>query len=101
MLMSALSSKARALIEQANEEVRPPAGEMERLEALLNAQLGAPPPIPAEPAPLPIPRASSWRLVTSLSVGAVLVSGAALWLTRPGVSQTHAVPAASALVEAK
>jgi len=101
MLMSALSSKARALIEQANEEVRPPAGEMERLEALLNAQLGAPTPIPAEPAPLPVPRASSWRLVTSLSVGAVLVSGAALWMTRPGVGQTHAVPVVSAAAEVR
>lgn len=101
MLMSALSPKARALIEQAHEEVRPPAGEMERLEALLNAQLGAPPPVPVEHAPLPAPRAGSWRLVTSLTVGAVIVSGAAVWLMAPGISQTQTAPTVSASVAAK
>lgn len=103
MLMSALSSKARALIEQAHEEVRPPVGEMERLEALINTQLGAPPPpLRVEPAPPPpVPRAGSWRLVTSLSVGAVLVSGAAIWLMRTAASQPHAVPTVSAAVEIK
>jgi len=98
MLMSALSPKARALIEQAHEEVRPPAGEMERLEALLDAQLGA----PAAPVngPLPSPR-GSWRLVSSLTVGAVLVGGAALWLLRPNVDEAHAPPAVSASAQVK
>lgn len=101
MLMSALSSKARALIEKAHEEVRPPAGEMERLEALINAQLGALTPSPVKHGPSPAVRATSWRLVTSLTVGAALVSGAALWLLRPDVSQTQSAPAASASVEAQ
>jgi hypothetical protein len=102
MLLSALNPKARALIEQAHDEVRPPAGEMERLEALLDAQLGAPAPSPVKPGPLPAAPANSWRLITSLTVGAVVIGGAALWLLRPSASQTHAVPsiAASAPVSA-
>jgi len=100
MLMSALSPKARALIEQAQEEVRPAAGEMERLEALLDAQLGIPPVNPVVRGPLPAPRASV-RLLGSLGVGAALIAGAALWMLRPGVSQTQAVPTASASVEVK
>jgi len=99
MLMSALSSKARALIEKAREEVRPPAGEMERLETLIHAQLGAMPPTPVEPATSLAPRAGSWRLVTSLTVGAVLVGGAGLWLLRPGVGRTQPVPSISASVQ--
>jgi len=103
MLMSALSSKARAVIEQAREEIRPPLGEMDRLEALLDAQLGAPPPSPAaELAPLPARYAGSWRLVTSLTVGAALVGGATLWMLRPTASQEPAAVsvAASAEIEA-
>ena len=97
MLMSALSPDARALIEQAHEEVRPPAGEMERLEALLDAQLGAPMPSPVQqPAPLPPAGVGGWRLVTSLTVGAALVGGTALWALRPTVSQPHVAPVVSA-----
>jgi len=98
MLMSALSPKARALIEQAHEELRPPAGEMERLEALLDAQLGAPAASPVQPGPLPAPPTSSWRLLTSLTVGAALVGGATLWLLRPNVGQSLTTPIASAPV---
>ena len=101
MLMSALSPKARALIEQAHEEVRAPVGEMERLEALLDAQLGAPAPNPATPGPLPAPRVAGWKLVTSLSVGAALIGGGALWALRPSVSHTHVVPAISVTAQAK
>jgi len=98
MLMSALSPKARALIEQAHEDVRPPAGEMERLEGLLDAQLGAAAPTPVEPRPFSAPRASSWRLLTSLTVGAVLVGGVGFWMLRPNVGQTLTAPTASASV---
>jgi len=89
------------LIEQAHEEVRPPAGEMERLEALLDAQLGAPVPSSVAPGPLPALRVGSWRLVTSLTVGAALVGGAALWTLRPSVSQTHALATVSASAQVK
>jgi len=98
MLMSALSSKARAVIEQAQDEIRPPAGEQDRLEALLDAKLGATPPSPVEPSPLPARYAGSWRLVTSLTVGAALVGGATLWLLRPTVSQKTAVASSTAAV---
>jgi len=99
MLMSALSPKARALIEQANAEVRPPAGEMERLEGLLDAQLRASAASPVQqPGPSPAPPAGSWRLVTSLTVGAALIGGAALWLMRPNVGQSVTTPTASTAV---
>lgn len=96
MLMSALSPKARALIDQAHEEVRPPAGDMERLQALLDAQLGAPMPTPTGSGPLVAPHANSWRLLTSLTVGAALVGGVALWAARPNVAQAPAAPSAVA-----
>jgi len=83
MLMSALSSKARAVIEQAREEVRPPVGERDRLEGLLHARFGATPPNSLEPALTVARHAGSWRLVSSLTVGAALVGGAALWLLSP------------------
>jgi len=96
MLLSALSSKARAVIEQAREEMRPPAGELNRLEALIDAQLAAPAPTPVEPSPLPVRHHGSWRLVSSLAVGAALVGGGALWSLRASVSQKPATPALSA-----
>jgi hypothetical protein len=97
MLMAALSSKARAVIEEARAEMRPPAGERERLEALLDTQLGAVAPAPAANyVPLPAGPASSWRLVTSLTVGVALVGGGALWALRPNVSQNPAPLAVSA-----
>jgi hypothetical protein len=76
-------------------------GELERLEGLLDAKLGVSVPSPAGPRSFPVARAGSWRLVTSLTVGAVLVGGTALWLLRPSASQTQLAPAvsASALVE--
>ena len=83
MLMSALSSKARAVIEEARAEMRPPAGERERLAALLDANLGATPPSPSPHAPA-LPRAAGgWRLVTSLTVGAALVGGVAFLALGP------------------
>jgi hypothetical protein len=90
MLMSALSSKARAVVEEARAEMRPPAGERERLEALLDAHLGATPadaPSPAHHAPALPPHAGAWRLVTSLTVGVALVGGVAFLALRPNVSQ--------------
>jgi hypothetical protein len=82
MLMAALSSKARAVIAEARDEMRPPAGERERLEALLIAHLGATPSSPSAHAPV-LPRPGpGWRLVTSLAVGSALVGGVAL-LTLP------------------
>ena len=101
MLMSALSSKARAVIEQAREETLPPLGERDRLEALLNVQLGASTSSPAEPGRSPIRHASSWRLVTSLTVGAALVGGAAVWSLRPSVSQKPALSSVSAPAQVK
>ena len=101
MLMSALSSKARAVIEQAREEIRPPVGERDRLEALLDAQLGAPAPSLLEPSPLPARYASSWRMVTSLTVGAALVGGAAIWSLRPTTSQKPAVAPVTTSAEVK
>ena len=85
MLMAALSSKARTVIEEAQAEMRPPAGERERLEALLDAQLGATAP-PVQRAPSPAPHTSGWRLVTSLAVGAALVGGGAVWVLQPKAS---------------
>jgi len=96
MLMAALSSKARALIEEAHEEMRPPMGVRERLEAMLDAHLGAVAPSPAGHVPFPARHASSWRLVTSLTVGVALVSGATVWGLRPSVSQNALPPPASA-----
>ncbi|HEY3252302.1 MAG TPA: hypothetical protein VGJ91_00050 [Polyangiaceae bacterium] len=71
-------------------------GERDRLEALLDAQLGAIAPSPVQPGPLPA-RHASWRFVTSLTVGAVLVGGAAVWSLRPSVSQKPATPPVSAV----
>jgi hypothetical protein len=95
MLMAALSSNARAVIEEARDEMRPPAGERERLAALLDARLlGATALAPAAPAaPLPAARyTSGWRLVTSLSVGVALVGGAAVWALRPNTTQSSVPP---------
>ena len=99
MLMSALSSKARAVIEQAREEILPPVGERDRLEALLNAQLGATAPSPVKPSPVPARYSGSWRLVSSLTVGAALVGGATLWLLQPTVGQKPAVASITAPAE--
>ncbi|MET0790785.1 MAG: hypothetical protein ABW061_04635 [Polyangiaceae bacterium] len=99
--MSALSSKARAVIEQAHEEVRPAAGERERLEALLDAQLGATAPGLVNPEPALVRQASSWRWVTSLTVGAALVGGAALWALRPNIDSRPASTALSASAQVK
>lgn len=97
MLMAALSSKARALIEEAHAEMRPPAGERERLEALLDARLVATPPSPAgQPPALPGPAVGSWRLVTSLAVGAALVGGVAFLALQPKASQPSTQSAVSA-----
>ena len=91
MLMAALSPKARAVIEEARAEMLPPAGERERFEALLDAQLGATPSGPSAHAPaLPRP-AGGWRLVTSLAVGTALVGGVAL-LTLPPKGGQHSTP---------
>ena len=102
MLMSALSSKARAVIEQAREEMRPAPGDRERLEALLDAQLGATAPIftksAPSPAPAPAPHLMSWRFVTSLTVGAALVGGGALLSVRPGLNQKPPPPPVTASV---
>ncbi|HET7539137.1 MAG TPA: hypothetical protein VFK05_04675 [Polyangiaceae bacterium] len=78
--------------------MRPPAGEMERLETLLDAHVGASAASPAlQSRPLPVRHVgSSWRLVSSLTVGAVLVGGAAIWSLRPSFSQTHTASAVSA-----
>jgi len=81
MLMAALSSKARAVIQEGLEEIRPPAGERARLEALIDARLGALAPMPFEPAPPPI-RPRGWRLATSLAVGVALVGGVAFLALR-------------------
>lgn len=94
MLMAALSPKARAVIEQAREEMRPAMGERERLEALLDAQLGATAPTGVEPRPSPAWHAN-WRWVSSLTVGAALVGGAA-FLLRPHVSQKPVAPSVNA-----
>jgi hypothetical protein len=99
MLMSALSSKARAVIEEARAEMRPPAGERERLEALLDAHLGAPPASPAAHAPALPRHVAGWRLVTSLAVGAVLVGGVAFLTLQPKVSQDPTPPSVSAPTE--
>jgi len=93
MLMASLSSKARALIEEARDDLRPPAGERERLEALLDAHLAGTAPAPTNQPPLPVRHVgSSWRLVTSLTVGAALVGGVALWALRPNSSRSSAPP---------
>ncbi len=100
MLMAALSPKARAVIEQARAETRPALGERERLEAMLDARLGATAPTPVEPGPS-LARRASWRWVTSLAVGAALVGGAAFLSLRPNVSQKSVTAAVSAPVEVK
>lgn len=93
MLMSALSSKARAVIEEGRAEMHPPAGERERLEALLDAHLGAAAaPSAAEHVPLPAARhASGWSLVTTITVGVALVGGVAVWGLRPKVVSQNSV----------
>jgi hypothetical protein len=101
MLMSALSSKARAVIEEARGEMRPPAGERERLEVMLDARLGAAAPSPTEHLLAPASHASGWRLVTSLTVGAALVGGAAIWGLQPKSSQNSLPPPVSASAEAQ
>lgn len=101
MLMSALSSKARAVIEQAREDVRPPAGERDRLEALLHARFGATLPNSVEPALMPARYAGGWRLVSSLTVGAALVGGAALWLLGPSGGQKPVAAVVTASAEVK
>jgi len=109
MLMAALSSKARAVIQEARVEMRPSAGERERLEALLDAHLSAAPvPSPVKTPAAPPRYAGGWRLVTSLTVGAALVGGAAYLLrpnTDPGatpvpVSSTTEAPAPALAVQA-
>jgi len=95
MLLSALSSKARAVIDEARDEMRPPAGERERLEALVNAHIGAGAAVPPQPVAVQVARVASWRLVTSLTVGVALVGGAALWGTRPNAPVKAVLPSLS------
>jgi hypothetical protein len=74
----------------------PPAGERERLEALLDARLGAGASSPVNPpVPSPARHLGGWRLVSSLTVGVALVGGAALWGLQ-GNPGEHAPPPASA-----
>lgn len=101
MLMAALSTNARAVIEEAREEMRAPAGERERLEALLAAHLVPTAPTPVAQSLSPVRHASSWRLVTSLTVGVALVGGAALWTLRPNATPKSPPPAASTPAEVK
>jgi len=106
MLMSALSSKARAVIEEGRLEMRAPAGERERLEAFLDAHLGpAAAPSAVQHAPLPAAvaphAASSWSLIASLTVGIALVGGAAVWGLRPNSTSQTSAPPASASVAAQ
>ena len=90
MLMAALSSKARAVIEEAHAEMRPPAGERERLEALLDARLDVTARVRAHHASALPRQVGGWRLVTSLAVGAALVGGAAFLTLRPQTSPQSA-----------
>jgi len=99
MLMAALSPKARAVIEDAHRELRPPVGERERLEALLDARLMAPMASHVQHGPGLPASAGAWRLVTSLTVGAALVGGAAFWALSPKAERS-APPALSAPAQA-
>jgi len=63
--------------------MHPPAGERERLAALLDAHLDAAQPSPSAHAPALSRSAGGWRLVTSLTVGAALVGGVAFLALGP------------------
>ncbi|MES1175598.1 MAG: hypothetical protein ABUL62_14855 [Myxococcales bacterium] len=95
--MDALNPKAQAVVQEAREGLRPPAGERERLEALLDARLGAMAPAPRVEAPTP-PRMGGWRFVPPLAIGAALIGGAAFLALRPSPVETPApvIPAAAA-----
>src|SRR4051812_49421778 len=100
MLMAALSPKARAVIDDAHRELCPPVRERERLEALLDARLMAPMASQVQHGPGLPPSAGAWRLVTSLTVGAALVGGAAFWALSPK-PESSAPPPPSASARAQ
>jgi hypothetical protein len=98
MPMFGLSPEARALIERARVETRPPPGKRERIEALLAARLGTMGPIPGRSGGRSGSTSAghSWRWFTSLTVGAVMVGGVSLWSLAPHGDQTSAVRSVNA-----
>jgi hypothetical protein len=105
MIMAALGPKARALVQEGRNALRPAAGDRERIETALRAQLGpAALPPPSSVAPPPIGAAAGWKaLAAKVLVGAGLAGGA-LYLAfsdrtpapRASVSTPPAAPAAAA-----
>lgn len=79
MIMAALGPKARALVQEGRSALRPAAGDRERIEAALRAQLGPaalPPPSSVAPPP-PVGAAAGWQaLAAKVLVGAGLAGGA-------------------------
>jgi hypothetical protein len=93
MLMTALSPKARAVVQAGREALRPALGDRARIEALLDTRLstGA---ATASPGTIKPARPLVWRLVRPVALGVALVGGAAFFAFRPGAR----VPAAPVAV---
>jgi len=95
MLMAALNPKAHAVVREGRAGLRPPVGERDRLEALLDARLGAMAPSPPIDAARPL-RPWGWRFAPPLAIGVALV-GAGLFLAlRPAPTDAPAPPTSSA-----
>ncbi len=98
--MAALNPKAHALVRAGREGLRPPAGERDRIEALLDARLSGLTPAPRVEPPRP-PRMMGWRFVPPLAIGVALFGGAAYFALRstavdaPAPAVTAAAPLAS------
>lgn len=79
MIMAALGPKARALVQEGRNALRPAAGDRERIEAALRVHLGPgalPPPSSVAPPP-PVGAAAGWQaLAAKVLVGAGIAGGA-------------------------
>lgn len=77
MIMAALGPKARALVQEGRNGLRPAAGDRERVEAALRVHLGpgALPPA-GSVAPPPLVAAAGWKAVAGALIGAGVIGGA-------------------------
>jgi hypothetical protein len=84
ILMTTLGPKANAVVEAGRNALRGTDADLERIEAVLRARLGADvlPPDAAQPAS---PRGIGWRIV-SPAIGVCVIAGALFLALRPGSS---------------
>ncbi|HEV8244797.1 MAG TPA: hypothetical protein VGP93_03480 [Polyangiaceae bacterium] len=93
MMMTALSPKARALVQAGRSALRATAADRERVEAALSARLG-PSSVPPETGVARFAGRAGWHVVSGAAIGVGLVGGALLLALRPGASAAPAAPTA-------